>query len=136
MLRHGPQKGVHQWHVDHRHLVDDEQITPELVLLVAPEAAPPGIDVEQPVDGFGGAASALAEPLGRPSSGRRKRDLDALGAEHFEDRVDQGGLAYPRATGDDQDLREESEPKGRPWLSASVMPALASTHGTAFAGSM
>ena len=74
----------------------------------------PGIDVEQAVNGLGLAAGALAEALRRTTGRRRQRNLDALGAEHLEDRVDQRGLADARTAGDDQDLREQSEPQRCP----------------------
>jgi hypothetical protein len=54
---------VHQWHIDQRRLIDDEQIAFEWVLLVVPEAAMPGIDFEQTMDSLRLPASALAEPL-------------------------------------------------------------------------
>ena len=111
VIGHRPQNGVHQWHVDHRRLVDHEQVARQRLLPIPLEAARPRIDLEQTVDGLRLAASALAEPLGCTSGRRRQRDLDALGAEHLEDRVDQRGLADTRAAGDDQDLREQSQPE-------------------------
>jgi hypothetical protein len=71
MLGRGPQHSVHQGDVDHRGLVDHEQIAPERALFVAPETAMPGIDIKEAMDGLGFAASALAEPLGR-TAGRSR----------------------------------------------------------------
>ena len=114
MLGHGPQKAC----ISDTSTIEVSSTTSRShlsgLLLVAPEAAVPGIDIEQTVDGLGLAASTLAEPLGRAAGWRRQRHLDALGAEHLEDGVDQRGLAHPRTAGDDQDLREQSEPECRP----------------------
>ena len=45
-LRQGTQDGSRQRHVDHRGLVDDQQIAVERCVLVAPKAAGPRIGLE------------------------------------------------------------------------------------------
>ncbi len=80
VIGHRPQERVHQRHVDHRRLVDHEQVARQRFLLIPLEAARPRIDLEQAVDGLRLAAGALAEPLGCTSGRRRQGDLDALGS--------------------------------------------------------
>ena len=71
-LRQRPQHRLHQRHVDHRGLVDDEQIAVERLLLVAPEAAGSRIGLEQPMDGLRLEAGALRQALGG-AAGRAHR---------------------------------------------------------------
>jgi hypothetical protein len=61
---------IHQQHVDHRGLVDNQQIAVEWVGVVAPEAAALGIDFEEAVDGLGLQAGGLVHALGGAAGGR------------------------------------------------------------------
>ena len=105
---------LHQQHVDHRGLVDDEQVAAERVRLVALEAAVLRVSLEQAMDGLRLDAGGLGQALGGSARGRAERDVDALGHEHPEDRVDQRGLADTRAAGDDQGLARDGEAQGFP----------------------
>jgi len=51
---------LHQQHIDHRALVDDQQITVERVLVVALEAEGLGVELQQSVDGLGLHAGGLS----------------------------------------------------------------------------
>jgi hypothetical protein len=55
---------LHQHDVDHRGLVDDEQIAIERIVGVACEPAAPGIDLEEPVDRLGLDARRFGHALG------------------------------------------------------------------------
>ena len=113
MVRHRLQQSVHQRHVDHRGLVDDEQVAVQRVLLVAPEAAVHGIGFQQPMDRLRLAAGALRQPLRRPAGRRGQRDVDALDHQDLQDRVDQRRLADAGTAGDDEDLGNKRPPDPR-----------------------
>ena len=72
IVGNGPHQRLHQHDVDHRGLVDDQQIAVERVVGVALEAAALGIDLEQPVNGLGLERRSLRSCAWRPGrSGRR-----------------------------------------------------------------
>jgi hypothetical protein len=96
---------VHQGHVDHRGLIDDQQVAVQPVIFVAAEATVRGIGLQEPVDGLRLQPGALRQPLRRTAGRSRKRDPHALDAEDLQDRVNQGGLADPGAAADDEHLR-------------------------------
>ena len=67
-VRHRLEQAVQERHVDHRDLVDDDELGLERVLLAALEAAAGGIGLEQTVQGLGlepGGLAAVAWPPGR-----------------------------------------------------------------------
>ena len=101
---------LHQHDVDHRGLVDDQQIAVERIVGVAFEAAALGVDLEQPVDGLGLEPGRLGHALGGPAGGRAEQQVDALCGQNAQDRVDDRRLAHARAAGDDQDLRQQRQP--------------------------
>ena len=137
MVGHGLQQSVHQRHIDHRGLVDDEQVAVERVILIAPEAAVLRIDLQQPMDGLRLAAGALAtaaSPRGRsapPARSRRPWRARIFRIELTSVVLPTPGPPVMTRTFDRRASRTASR-----WLSASVMPALASTHGMAFAASI
>ena len=98
---------THQHDVDHRSLVDHQQIAIERVLRVAPEPAIPGVDLEQAVDRLRLEPGGLAHPLGGAPGRRAQQDIDALGGQDAQDRVDDRRLADARSAGDDGNLRGE-----------------------------
>src|SRR2546426_3499867 len=66
---------MHEQHVHHRRLVDDDQVAFERMVLVFPKAAAPGVNLEQPVDRFASRPVAsprclAARPVGAQSSTR------------------------------------------------------------------
>ena len=106
------QQRPHQHHVHHRRLVDRQQPAIERVLPIAPEPAGPGVDLEQAVDRLCLEPGGLAHPL-RGTPGRRaQQDIDALGGQDAQDRVDDRRLADARPAGDDGGLRGERHPDG------------------------
>ena len=58
-------KRLHQHDIDHRRLVDDQQIAVERIVGVALEAAALGIDLQQPMDRLGLDARRFGHALGR-----------------------------------------------------------------------
>ena len=91
---------------------------------VAPEPAVPGIDLKQAVDRLRLQPGGFAHPL-RGTPGRRaQQDIDPLGGQDAQDRVDDRRLADARSAGDDGDLRGErrayriglAESQGEPGL--------------------
>ena len=103
---------MQQRHVDHRDLVDDDELGLELVLLAALEAAAGGIGLEQTVQGLGLEPGGLEQPLGRPAGWCCQGDVLGPGAQDGEDGVEQRGLADAGAAGDHQQLRTQRQPYG------------------------
>ncbi len=112
--RQGAHQRLHQQDVDHRRLVDHEEVAGERVLLVALEAAILRVGLEQAVDGLRLDAGGLGQPFGGSARGGTKGDADALGHESLQDRVYEGGLADPRAAGDHQGLARHRQPQRLP----------------------
>ena len=83
-LRQGTQDRPHQRHVDHRGLVDDQQIAVQGLVLVAPETAGPGIGFEQAVDRLRLEAGALGQALGGAAGRGAQRDRDRLGDQDLQ----------------------------------------------------
>jgi hypothetical protein len=52
-VRHRLQQRLHQHDIDHRGLIDNQQVAVERIVLAALEAAPLWIDLKQSVDGLG-----------------------------------------------------------------------------------
>ena len=69
--------------------------------------AVPGIDLQQAVDRLRLQPGGLAHPLGCAPGRRTQQDIDALGGQDAQDRVDDRRLADARSAGDDGDLRGE-----------------------------
>ncbi len=109
--RHGAEQRVHQRHVDHRHLVDDEQVARERVRLLPLEPARLRIDFEQAVDRLRLDAGRLRQPLGRAARWRAQREPDAARRDHGQDRVQQRRLADARAARDYEHLRPDGHPQ-------------------------
>jgi hypothetical protein len=75
-IGHGSHKGVHERHVDHRGLIDHQQVAPQRIPLVPSEAAVPGIDLEQPMNGLGRAGRR------RPGGGYGRAGAPPLSRRH------------------------------------------------------
>jgi len=86
---------LHERDVDHRGLVGDQEVAVERVAFVALEAAGPGIDFEQPVDGSGLDPRRFGHPLGGATRRGAEQHLYALHGKNAQDRVDDGGFADP-----------------------------------------
>jgi hypothetical protein len=108
-IRNRPRKGVHQRHVHHRGLIDDQKPAGKRVGLVAGEAPGCGVDLQQSVDGLRFQARGLGEPLRRPSGRGAQQALHALGAQDHQDRVHERRLADARSSRDD----DHSVPQNR-----------------------
>ena len=110
-LRQSSQDRPHQRHVDHRGLVDDQQIAVQGLVLIAPEMAGPGIGFEQPVDRLRLKARAFGQALGGAAGRGAERDRDGFGDQDLQQRVDKRGLANARPAGDDHHLGCECGPE-------------------------
>ena len=69
---------VHQQHVHHGSLVDDQQVAFQRLAPIALEPAVPRIELQQPVDRLGLRARRLGQALGRSPRGRGKHDATPL----------------------------------------------------------
>ena len=137
MLRHGLEQRIHQRHVDHRGLVDDEQVAVERVLLVAREAAVLRVDLQQAVDGLGLKAGLLGHALGGAAGRCGERDLHALGRQNAQDRVERAGLSDARPARDDRDLGAEHQAaRASRCEGERVLPVRLSTQGSALSRSI
>ena len=110
LVRHRLHQRLHQHDIDHRGLVDDQQVAVERVVGVALEAAALGVDLEQPVDGLGLEPGRLGHALGGAAGRGAQQQLHALCREDAQDRLDDRGLADARPAGDDQHLGHQRQP--------------------------
>ena len=104
IIRHRLHQRLHQHDIDHGGLVDDQQVTVELVIAVALEAAALRVDLKQPVDGLCLEPCRLAHALGGAARRGAEKQPHALCREHPQDRLDDGGLADTRPAGNDEHL--------------------------------
>ena len=101
---HGAQEMVHQQQINHRDLVDDDEIHFKRVVFIALKDAIPGIVFKQAVDRLRRLSRALGNPFGG-APGRRCQGKAHLGAS--KDRkhgLEQRRLARSRPARDHQDL--------------------------------
>ena len=100
----GAQQGVHQRHVYHAHLIHDDQVIDEGIVLVADESLL-RVVFEEPMDGACVGAGGLRHALG----GSARRRSQGVGHAHARkgvgDAADDGGLARAGAAGDDHHPR-------------------------------
>ena len=104
---HRADQRVHQRDVDHRRLVDDNQVGVDGTFLVALE--PPGgwVDFEQPVDGLGRQTGRLAEAARGAARRRAERYGEPSRGEDGEQGIDHRRLADARPPGHHQHLGDE-----------------------------
>ena len=97
-------EGLKQLDVHHAHLVEDDDIALEQILVVVDEAdhAAGVVHFEQAVDGGGLPAGQLAQPLGRTARGSAESHPLGLMFQQLQDGVHGGGLAGAGATGEDE----------------------------------
>ena len=100
----GRDEGLKQPDVHHAHLVEDDHIAFEEVLVVVDEAdhAAGVVHLQQTVDGGGLAARQLAQALGGPARGGAEGHPLGLIFQKLQDGVDGGGLAGAGAAGEDK----------------------------------
>ena len=94
-------EGLKQLDVHHAHLVEDDHIALEQVLVVVDEAdhAAGVVHFQQPVDGGSLPARQLAQPLGCAARGGTEGHPLRLMLQQLQDGVDGGGLAGAGAAG-------------------------------------
>ena len=95
---------MHQRDVDHRRLVDDDQIGVDRAFLVALETPGSRVHFEQPMDRLRRQAGRLAQAPCRAAGRRAKRDREPFRRKNREERVDDRRLADTRAAGHDERL--------------------------------
>ena len=97
-------KRLKQLDIHHAHLVEDDDIALEQVLVVVDEAdhAAGVVHFEQAVDGGGLPAGQLAQPLGRAARGGAEGHPLGLMFQQLQDGVHGGGLAGAGAAGEDE----------------------------------
>ena len=100
---HGFEKMVHQQDVYHGDLVHDHHVGRKRRIPVVFETAP-GLEFEQPVDGFGLPARGFAHALGRASGGGAQRDGSAPARKQGDHAEHGGGLPRSGPAGEDQDV--------------------------------
>src|SRR6266566_6746711 len=92
-VRHRLQQRLHQHDVDHRGLVDNQQVAVERVVVAPLEAATFRIDLQQPVDGLGFKAGCFAHALGGAAGRRAEQEPYPLGGQYAQNSFDDSGLA-------------------------------------------
>ncbi len=102
--RDGLQQVVHQEGVDHRGLVDDQEVAVERRRLVFLESALLEAVFEEAVDRLGLVAGGLGHPLGGPAGRGGEQDLRPDPREDPDHRVDDRRLPGPGAAGDHHHL--------------------------------
>ena len=118
-LRARAQRGHHrleQLRVDHRGLVDHEEIHVERILRPAREAVLVGLVFEQAMDRHRLVDGRLAEPLRRTPRRRTERHLAMRELREVHDRLDDRRLADARTTRDHHALVEQRGLHGAPLL--------------------
>ena len=106
------QQRLHQQDIDHRRLVDDQQIADERIVAATLEAAGFRVNFQQPMDGLGLISAGFRHPLGGAAGRRAEQQAHALGGQNAQDGPDDGGLTHAGPSGDDQDLRHQSQADG------------------------
>ena len=102
--RNGLEQVVHQEGVDHRGLVDDQEVAVERRILVFLEAALLEAVFEKAVDRLGLVARRLGHPFGGPAGRGGQEDLRPDARKDPEHGVDDRRLPRSGAAGDDQHL--------------------------------
>ena len=100
----GRNEGLEQLDVHHTHLVEDDDVALEQVLIVVDEAdhAAGVVHFQQAVDGGGFPARQLAQTLGGAACGSTEGYPFGLVLQQLQDGVDRGGLAGAGAAGEDK----------------------------------
>jgi hypothetical protein len=104
MLRYGSQERVHQRHIDHAGLVNDQEVAFQRVLLVPGEPTVLRVDLQKPVNGLGFETGLFVHALGSATGRRAKCHSDTLRRHYAQEGVQAAGLANTRTTRDDRHL--------------------------------
>ncbi len=107
VVRHRPQHVVGEHRVEHRRLVDDQQVGRERVLAVAVELPGLRVELEQPVEGGRLGAGGLGHALGGAAGGGGEQHALALLLQDLDDAAHQRRLAGAGAAGDHQHLARQ-----------------------------
>ena len=107
------QQGMHERKIHHGHLVNNNYICFQRILFIAPESIDRLIfwisaDFQKAVDGLGLISGGLGHPLGRPSRGGRKTDIQPLALKKMYHGIDGCSLSRSRASGQYQDASSGS----------------------------
>ena len=94
---------VGQDHVEHRDLVDDDQVGGEGLPGVVLEAPGPGLPAQEAVHGARLAARRLRQPLGGAAGRRREEHARPCRLGELDDQAHDGGLAHARTAGQERD---------------------------------
>ena len=97
----GAHQLVHQWHIDHRHLIHDQQIALQRIRFFSGKAFA-GLKLQQPMNRLRGQTGGFGKTLGCASGRRAKQALDVLGSQHAKDGIHQRCLAHARPASDHQ----------------------------------
>src|SRR5258707_3541295 len=111
-VRHRLQQRLHQHDVDHRGLVDNQQVAVERVVVAPLEAATFRIDLQQPVDGLGFEAGCFAHALGGAAGRRAEQEPYPLGGQYAQNSFDDSGLADAGTAGNHQHLGHQGKLDG------------------------
>jgi hypothetical protein len=111
-VRQGAEQRPHQRHVDHRGLVDDQQIAIERRVPAAPEAASPRVGFKQAMDGLRLKSGAFGEALCGTAGRRTEPDLNGLREKDLEDGVDDRRFSDARPAGHHQHPGGECDADG------------------------
>ena len=106
-LRQGGEQLGHQWRVDHRRLVDDEQIADErLATMTTPLAI--ALEFEQAVQRFGLQSGAFGQALRCAAGGGCEHEFDLLALQNEQNAAQDRRLSHTGSAGDD----EQALPQG------------------------
>ena len=100
----GLEEGGGEAVVEHRGLVDDEEIGGEGRGFVRNEAAAGGVVFEQAVNRRREAAGGLGKALRGAAGGRGEMDADFLGFQDFNEGAEDRGFSRSRSAGEDREL--------------------------------
>lgn len=84
---------MHQHDIDHRALVNDQQVAVEGVLLVALEPERLGVELQEAMDGLGLHSRCLGHALGGSPRRGAQEEIDGLGRQDTQYGIDDGRLA-------------------------------------------
>ena len=98
----GAQERVHQHHVDHGSLIDDQGVELEAVVVAPFELPLARLKFQQPMNGLGRSPARFAQPLGRAARGRAQRNRETPFLQKAQDAPRDRGLARARPAGQHQ----------------------------------
>src|SRR5262245_34063065 len=136
LVGHRFQECLHQHDVDHRGLVDHQQVAIERIVVAAFEAATPGVNLQEPVDGLGIEPVASLMRLAARPVGAQSKSLTPLAARMRRIALTMVVLPTPGPPVMTRTLDMSASRIAATWLSARIIPMRFSTHGNALSGSI